>query len=208
MLSKQDFIEQYEDYTDEQLYHIYSNSVNYSPEAQEAVMIVIEKKGGLDKLKHRVANRGEVVAEINRIGNEAAKMLQNDIDPDFVRSMITSGILEQEETKTIIENAIAAAEKTKADKNITPRTIIGSIFGLILATLIGSIACGLALKQLTGRIPLVILVLLLVGLALLCYAIIRAFTRQSRQNVVVLLSTVIAVVLSILIGSVVADLFL
>ncbi|HEY6902299.1 MAG TPA: hypothetical protein VI233_16700, partial [Puia sp.] len=101
MLSKQDFVEQYEGYTDEQLYHIYSNADDYSPEAQEALIIIIEKKGGLDRLTHSVTNRQKIVGEINRIGQETAKMLRNGVDPDFIRSVMASEILESEEVTTI-----------------------------------------------------------------------------------------------------------
>ena len=207
MLSKEDFISQYQGYTDEQLHHIYSNPGDYSPEAQEAVLVVIDKKGGLEKLGFRVKNRQQIVAEINRIGNEAAKMLRSDVDPDFIRKMITSEILPPEETTTIVENAISMVESEKSDAKITTRTVLGSLLGLLLASVVGGLASAVVIRLLPDRIPLVIVVLLVIGLALLCYAIVKACTRQSNRNRLVLITTIIAAIFSVFIGVGVAAFF-
>ncbi len=47
MLTTKDFIDKYEAYSDNELYLIYKNVSNYSDEANKALNIVIDKKGGL-----------------------------------------------------------------------------------------------------------------------------------------------------------------
>jgi hypothetical protein len=200
MLSTNDLILQYEEYTDEQLYHVHSNPGDYSPEAQEALQIVIDKKGGLDKLTHRVKNRNQITNEINRIGAETAQMLRKDIDIDFIRTMMTSPILPAEKVQVIIDNVFAEVDKEKEDKKIKPRTIFGGLLATILATAIGSIYWTVITRLMPPTIPLIILALLVIGLVLICYGIIKAITRQSKQNVVVFIASAISVVLSLVIG--------
>jgi len=86
------------------------------------------------------------------------------------------------------------------DKKIKPRTVIGSIIGCIVAGLIGGTLWGLQMIY-SGRI----FYILLIGLVLLCYGIIKISTKQTKKNTVVLIATVISVVLSLLIGQLLYD---
>jgi hypothetical protein len=121
--------------------------------------------------------------------------------------MITSEILGSEETATIIENAITGVEKEKSDAKITTRTVLGSLLGLVLASVVGGLVSAVVIRLLPSRIPLVILALLAIGLGLLCYSIVKACTRQSKRNQVVLIATILAVILSVMIAVGVASFF-
>jgi hypothetical protein len=49
MLSVEDFVSKYEEYTDEELFEVYENISTYSKQAQDALSIVISSKGGQEK---------------------------------------------------------------------------------------------------------------------------------------------------------------
>jgi hypothetical protein len=206
MLSTNDFISQYETHTDEELYTIYMNKDGYSPEAQEALMIVLQKKGGLDELALRLQEKQVYNNEVNRIGREVVKMGQKNIDIDFIKTVMTSTILPPEKVNEIIDQAFEMATLDNEDRKIKPRTIVGSILAAIVASIVGGILCSLALIYAPPRMSLMIVGILIFGLILLCYGIVRLFTRQTQKNIVVLVATFISVVLSIFIGEFIATL--
>ena len=206
MLSTNDFISQYETHTDEELYTIYMDKDGYSPEAQEALMIVLQKKGGLNELIHRLQEKQVYNNEVNRIGRDVVKMGQKNVDIDFIKTVMTSTILPPEKVNEIIEQAFEIATLDKEDRKIKPRTIVGSILAAILASVAGGILCSLALIYGPRRMSLMIVGILIFGLILLCYGIVRLFTRQTQKNIVVLIATIISVVLSISIGEFIAAL--
>ena len=197
MFSTDQFVSTYESYTDEQLFEIHSNLENYSDEAREALNIIINKRGGLDKLIKRMDDKDKISAEIQRIEYETSKFKVQGVDSSFVKKFISSTILPENQVHEIIEKRFAQLQIEEEDKSVKPRTIYGSVIGGIIASILGGGLWGLQLITMQR-----IMVILLIGLVLLCYGIIRLFTRQSRKNIVVLISTVISVIVSILIGQI------
>ncbi len=205
MLTTDEFIVQYQAYTDEDLHTVYEHIDDYSPEAQEAFKIVIQKKGGLEKWLDRIHQKQVYAAEVTRIGREAAGMAMKNIDVDFIRTIVTSKILPPEKVNEVITQAVGQAALHKEDIKIKPRTIIGSLLGVIVAGVIGGIGWGLNLFYAPG-IDLKIELLLLAGLILLCYGIVKTFTRQSKKNVIVIIATTLSVIFAIVLGMLISDL--
>ncbi len=204
MLTTEEFILQYEAYTDEELYKVYENIDDYSEEAQEAFDIVIEKKGSLEEFLDRVKEKAAYAAEINRIGREVATMSRKNIDSDFMRTIISSQILPPEKVNEIITQASGLVALEKEDKKIKPRTVVGSVLAVIVATAIGGTGWGL--KEIYAPdIDLKIQLILLAGVVLICYGIVKKFTGQSKKNVVILIATFLSVALSLALGVLIAD---
>jgi len=84
-----------------------------------------------------------------------------------------------------------------ADRKIRPRTVIGSILGIVIASLIGSFVCGLLLHWAPERLPLIVIVLLFGGLFMGCGLVIKLCAGQSHKNKIVIGATIIALVLSL-----------
>jgi len=103
--------------------------------------------------------------------------------------------LSEETVHEIIENKFAQLEIEEEDKRIKPSTLYGSIIGGIIASILGGGLWGLQLITMNRM-----MVILLLGLVILCYGIIKLFTKQSKKNIVVAISTVISVIISVLIG--------
>jgi len=200
MFTIEDFVSQYEPYTDEELMNTYSDREGYSLEAQEALMIVINRKGGMETLTKRLEQKRIVENEITRIRKETEMLGSRGVDVSFIKNVTSSTIFSSEKVNEIIGDQYIAVEREVEDKKIKPRTVIGSIFGCIIAGLIGGILWGLQMIY-SGRV----FYILLIGLVLLCYGIIKISTKQTKKNTVVLIATVVSVVLSLLIGQLLYD---
>jgi hypothetical protein len=195
MLAVADFVSKFENYSDEELYAIHLNHEDYSEEAREALNIVLKKKGGVEKVLNRIEERRTIENEIQKIKKETAELGKNGIDSSFIKSSAKSDILSQEKVNEIVDNQFAKIEQELDDKKIKPRTIAGGIIGGTIAAITGGILWGLQLIY-SGRIFLI----LGIGLALLCYGIISAATKQSKNNIVVLIATVISIIIAIGLG--------
>lgn len=197
MFSVKEFVSNFEKYTDDELFEIHSNWDNYSDEAREAFNIVISNKGGVENLLKRQAEKQMLLNETNKIKKAAIELSMSGSDHSFAKKMITSDLLPPEKVNEIIDTAFNIAEQEKEDIKIKPRTIYGSILGGGIASIVAGVLWGVLLIY-SERI----LVMLLIAPALICYWIIRAFTKQSKNNIVVLIATIIAIGAAILIGQV------
>jgi hypothetical protein len=195
MFTIEDFVSKYKSYTDEELINIHSNISGYSQEAQEALAIVIQNKGGMDELVRRMKEKQIVADEINRIRKETAEFGSQGVDASFIKNVTSSTILSSEQVNEIIENKYAAVELELEDKKIKPRTIFGSVIGTVIASLIGGTLWGLQMIY-SKRI----FYILFLGLILLCYGILKLSTKQTKKNTIVLVATAISIILSVLLG--------
>jgi len=195
MLSKEDFISQYEKYTDDELFAIYSNMADYSDEAKEALGIVVAGRGGVETLVERQREKMIRANEAERIRREVVRLSVNGADVSFLQKMVTSTILAPEQVHGIIAATHDETQRERKDKQIKPRTVLGSVIGGSIASVLGGVLWGLQMIW-SGRMFLIFIA----GLALLSYGSIRLFTRQSGKNTVVVIATIISVLAALFIG--------
>ena len=208
MFTVEDFLSQYEAYSDEQLIGIHSDIENYNPEAGKAVNMLIDKRGGLEATLQRVRQNQTIEAEKARIRFEAKTLAAKGIDPAFIKgTAMPSTILTSEQVTDVLDTALTEHQIEADDKKIKPRTIYGSLLGGILASLIGGSLWGGQLLLAGGYIDLKITLLLLTGLFLVCYGIIKLATKQSKKNMAVLIATITSVLVSIFIGHILFSAF-
>ncbi len=191
MFSVNDFTLKYENYSDEELLDIYENIEGYSAEAKEALEIVINKKGGLDQILSRLGEKKIVTDEINRIATEAHELGKQGVDADFIKNTTNSTLLSSAHVNEIIEQKYIEVKSEIENKKINPRTIAGSILGGLVASIIGGISIGLIMIYSNK-----ILYIFVIGLAIFCYLIIKAATKQSLKNIIVLLATILSFILA------------
>ncbi len=195
MLTLKDFIAKYETYTDEELYSIYNDAGNYSEDAGKAMNIVIEKRGGHESLIKRLEEKAIIENEKKRIANEAVKFGLEGIDASFLKNTTNSSILSKEEVNKIIETNVARAESVVEDKKVNSDTVVKSILGCGLASLIGGAFASLQFIYFGATSTLMI-----IGVALVCYGIVKLVTRKSYNNTAVLLASFIAFILAYLLA--------
>lgn len=195
MQSTEDFIKKYEAYSNDELLEMHASLQDYSDEAQEAFNIVVSRKGGEENLV-RLKNRKVVLEkELQRIHQEVVRLTTPDVDISFLKKMVSSDILTQEELDQALESMYSKAKYDLRDTEVTTNTVIGSVIGGIVASIIGGIFMGLQLIY-SPRI----FIILIIGLVLLCYWIVYLFARRSYKNQSVIIATIISVVLSIILG--------
>jgi hypothetical protein len=195
MFTVQEFVSKFETYNDVELFEIHSNWDNYSNEAKEAFHIVISKKGGLDNLLTRMAERHKLLNEANKIKKEVYDLSKSGGDKNFAKGIIASDHLSADAVNEIIDSTFNVIEQEKEDVKIKPRTIYGSILGGALASIISGILWGLLMIY-SEKAP----GFMLIAPALICYWIIKAFTKQSKNNIVILIATIISICAGIFIG--------
>jgi hypothetical protein len=195
MFTKEQLIAKYENYSDEELLEIYADLQDYSEEARDAFNVVLAKRGGeetLIRLKEKKFIHGQ---ELHRIEDAVARLTTPDVDPSFLKKMITSDIFGEEEMEAIIINSYLKVRADQEDVEVKPNTIYGSVFGGIIASIVGGIFVGLQFIF-SNRI----FIILIFGAALLCYWIIYLFTKKSIKNPSVLITTVISFVIAMVLG--------
>jgi hypothetical protein len=206
MFTVDDFLSQYESASDEELLVIHTHPDDYTPEAGEAVRKLIDKRGGLEATLQRIKQKQVISAEINRISAEAKALAAKGVDPAFIQQTGSSStILSASEVNDVLAAAVVEGHAEAEDRKIKPRTVYGSLLGGILASLIGSILWGGQLIFAGGYIGSKITLLLVIGLTLVCYGIVRAATKQSRKNILVLIATIVSVIISLGIGQLLFD---
>src|SRR5437868_2020889 len=160
MLTIEDFISQYKNYADEQLLDVHKNRENYSSDANTALDSVIAKKGGMDGLLKRLADKKMIADEMKRLTREINSLKSKETNADFVKTMISSPTLPKEKVDELIDEIFGKYEAQLKDEAINPRTIVGSIVGCTLASLVGGTIWGLGLMYGGGGLPLKITVIL------------------------------------------------
>lgn len=205
MFTVNDFVAQFENYSDGELGFIHLNPDNYSKEANDAAHIIIEKKGGPDALFKRLETEQIKQTEISRIKKETEDLGTHGFDSSFLKTNATSTILSKEEIHEIINDKYEEVVDNLEDKKITSKTIAGSITGGLIGSVIGGILWGLMLIYFIGGPQMLfaskVIIILLIGLVIICYAFVKFFTKQSYKNKAVLIATTLSVILSLLIGT-------
>ena len=195
MLTIEDFIAKYEAYSDEELYIIHKDAANYSADAGKALNIVIEKRGGFDALTKRLEEKAIVENERNRIANEAIKFGLEGVDASFLKNTSNSSILSKEEVNEIIEKNTAMASAIVEDKKVNSETVVKSLIGCGMASILGGAFASLQFIYFGATS-----VLMVIGVALICYGTVKFVSKKSYNNTAVLLASFVAFILSYLLA--------
>jgi hypothetical protein len=194
-MTREELIQTYNSYSDEELTEAWHSIHDYTPEAIEVLTAVIEKRGGIEALLEKEQVSWNTFQESERIKQQIRQMATPGVEPEFLNKMISSELLDETQRLAIIRETFDSIAHEKEDMEIKPRTLVGGSLAAGLAAVIGGILWGLQLMW-SGRI----FYIFLIGLVLLCYSIIRLCTKQSHKNTAVLILTFISTVLALAIG--------
>lgn len=197
-----ELIERYSKYSDSELMNVYLNSNGYTEDAKKALEIVVEERGGFSSLKERYYKLVEKEEEKQRVYDKINQLYKKGNTKNDINSIIHSEILSTEEIQEITDLVSSRIEAEKKDVEIKTSTYIGSILGGILGGTIGGILWGLQLIY-SGHI----FYLFAVGLVIISYGFIKFFTKQSKNNIVVLILTVISVFYALILGFYIYQIF-
>ncbi|MEP7255180.1 MAG: hypothetical protein ABI666_05355 [Ferruginibacter sp.] len=186
---------QYLNYSDESLIEVYTTMMDYGGKASDEMLEAINARGGMDNMLSRVAQNSIVPNEIERITNEVYALSSKATDVELVKTLLSSDILSRQELDELIEAKFTQSQAIINDRSINSKTIVGSIAGIAGGSLIGGVLWALSIIFFKG-----IILYLIIPLYIICYFIIKLFTKQSRSNLVVFIATFIATVLAVLTG--------
>ncbi|WP_288244701.1 hypothetical protein [uncultured Chryseobacterium sp.] len=191
----EELIERYSQYSDTELVTTYSNKNAYTQDAQKALEIEIKNRGGLELLKIRYNTLIQKENEKVRISKEAGLLYLQGFTNNDINSRMNSELLSSEEIHEITETSCNKINASRKDKEIKPRTFIGSITGGIIGGTIGGILWSLQLIY-SGHI----FYLFAIGLVIISYGVIKLFTKQSKNNTIVLIFTIASVIYALVLG--------
>ena len=186
----EDFIATYQDHSDEQILKIHAKLNDYTPEAREAIQYIIEKRGGLHKLLREQTEKERLSAEIR-------KLIHKGVDSSFVKTILLSDILSEEEVGKLVDNIYNDFSLFKAERSADSRTISNSMVGGIFGSLIGGALWGLLVIY-TGRIYY-FSYLMVLAISLLAT---KLSTKRTFRNPAVIIAGLISAILAIFIGEV------
>jgi hypothetical protein len=201
-MTQQELIDTYSSFSDEQLLEAHHNLGDYTNEAKKALAIIIKNRGGIENLLAKERLQNEVFLETEKIKQQVRRLSTPGVDLEFLNKMIQSGILLESQKRSIIKLAFEEITQELEDKKIKPRTLLGGGLAAGIASLIGGILWGFQMMW-SGRI----FGIFLIGLVLLCYGLIRLFTKQSHKNIAVIILTAISVVIALVIGQLMFETF-
>ena len=203
MLSVKDFVEKYSLYTDEELFEVNSTIDGYSDEAKEALDIVINNRGGIERIEGKISGNKIILNEINRIKAETRSLSSKETNIDLIKTLVISSILPKEKVSEVIDEQYASFEAHVKDTAIDSKIVVKAAIGTLVASILGAIYMGVILATSNPRMP----IFFIIGLLLLCYAIISLITRKSKANNVVFLATAVSFILSIILGYLIAGFY-
>ena len=202
MLTVEDFTSKFDKYSDLELYAINKDINNYSDEAKQALEVILLKRGGIDLIERKLKDEAVVQNEKRRVATEAATLRMNGVDAEFLKKTTTSSILSNEELNSIIDTNVAVAEFHLEDKKIDSNFIVKCILACAVASLFGGAFISLQFLYLGATS-----VLMVIGLALICYGVVKWVTKKSYNNAAVVIASLLAFVLSYLLGFLVYSIF-
>lgn len=191
----EELIKRYQEYSDLKLIEVYNNKENYTEEARKALEIVVNEKGGLIKLQENYNKHQEINEEKSKIETQILSLKNSGIKKDEIINSLKSEIISKSEINEIIEKKFKEIEAHEKDLQIKPRTIIGSIFGATIGGTIGGILWGLQMIYSAH-----VFYIFGLGLVMLSYGVIKFFTKQSKNNMVVLFLTILSVIYALALG--------
>lgn len=197
-----ELISRYSQYSDSELMKVYLNKDGYTEDARKALEIVLERKGGIKLLKERYEKIVEKENEKLKIHEKVIKLYEEGLTQNDINSRLDSGILSINEIKEITETIYNSFEANKKDEEIKSSTVIGSILGGIIGGTLGGILWGLQIIY-SGRI----IYIFAIGLFFISYGFIKFFTKQSRNNIVVFIVTILSVIFALFLGFYIYEIF-
>jgi tetrahydromethanopterin S-methyltransferase subunit F len=185
---------QYLNYSDELLMEVYTDMMDFSGKASDEMLEAINARGGLENWLKQIEQNSIKPNEIKRITKEVYALSGKATNVEFLKTLIRSDILSKQELHELIEDKFARSQAITKDRSITSKTIIGSIAGIV----VGSLICGSLLSFVIIYL-IQLYFILIIPVYIICYFIIKLITRQSRRNPVVFIAAFIATVLSFII---------
>lgn len=186
----------YRKYSDEDLIEAYSTMMDYSGKPNAEMLKAIELKGGLEKFLNDIEFKKKHQSEIGRIRKEVHELCKKVSTLETLKDLITSNTLSETEVDDVVQKRFVEYQFHVSNTKITAKTIYGSLIGFMIGTFCGSLFLILAYWFFATFILFPIVLTYII-----CYFIIKFFTKQSRSNAVVFIASFLATIASMILAS-------
>ena len=155
----------------------------------------IQSRGGLDYFRRILELRKTHLVEIVRLQKEICALTTPETDFVFVRKLVSSEYLSPQDLDIFARRVFDEHQASQADKAISQTTIPKSIIGLLIGSVAGTLFWWGILYLFKQPFIFIIPVIFIIG-----YLPIKAFTKQSFKNPVVLAASLLSVGVSLVCG--------
>ncbi|MBL0145983.1 MAG: hypothetical protein IPP48_09640 [Chitinophagaceae bacterium] len=185
----------YKNYKDEDIIRAYSTMMSTSGEITSDLANAIQNRGGIDYFNRIMELRKSQPLEISRLQNEVQSLTTSETSYDFVRNLISSKYLSMDDLNIFVKRIFDEQRASLFDKAVTQNTIVKSITGLILGSILGTLFWWGILYLFKQPFIFVIPVVFMIS-----YFIIKNISKQSSKNPVVLLASILSALISLVAG--------
>ncbi|SHM86809.1 hypothetical protein [Flavobacterium saccharophilum] len=184
----------YKNYSNEDLIEAYNTMLDYSGKASNEILLEIDKRGGLDVFLSNIEFNKSNKEEINRISQEVYNLSKDFNDLEFIKGLIKSETLEHNELDKLVTLKFEQNQAFLKNRKIDQKTIFGSLVGMIIGIII-SLIFYILVTSLLGKFVFYPII----GVYFICYQAIKLITKQTRDNILVFLSSFAGTILTMVI---------
>jgi len=184
----------YKNFNEEELLIAYNELLDNSGKTNRDMQEVLTERGYDEEFFAKANHKKAVVKEKGRIAFEINQLIDQGVDLEDIEPKISSDILQKDELSYFILEKYIILTSNKENSKVDEETILLSVVGLFVGTLVGSIFLFLAIFFLQAIAPF-----LLVPTYIVCYLVIKLITGKTRSNLAVFISTFLATIFSALI---------
>jgi hypothetical protein len=181
----------YHKFSAQELAEVYSTTMANYGKVEGELLQEINNRGGEIQLKQQISDAKKMAIERQRIAKEVGQLTNDAMDIGLIKKFIQSEFFSPADLEQEIDKAHYYIKQAQDNRKINAHVVAGCAVGIVAGTTLGCLLIYLQVLY----FPLFIYPSLLViyGMA---YFIIRLITKRSAANLLVLISALIATILS------------
>jgi hypothetical protein len=184
----------YSKFSEQDLIESYNNQIDYQGKVTPELLGEIISRGPIEDFQAKIENQKTILAERNRIIREIHQHYLNKSSKQECFSLINSELLTKKEIQILVDAKYAHIHQSIENLTVDSDTILNSIAGIIISSVISSFTITLLIYTINSLI--VFHFFLLIPAYIINYFIIRLITKKTRDNLAVFIATFLATVLN------------
>lgn len=197
----------YQNKGNQELLNIVKSESDYTPEAVSVARELIEERGGYNIIENEV----NAAQAINKQLYDIRIKVYGDLIKKTARSIEEYekiyNLLQQDQIANILTEQTQIVNDEKVDKTVKVSTVFKSIIGGAIGSIVSSALWGYFLiaseEAKNERVPII----LIIGMWLICYGVVKFVTKKSYRNFSVLVFSALSLVFSFELGRIVFLIF-
>lgn len=185
----------YSKYTEEEFLNAFKEVIEHGNKIDKEFSYELELRGGSAFYEEKLKELKSINKEKSRIRQEVLSYLGSIDDVDFIKKMVTSELFSEIELNLLIERTAKEYDLVSKNLKVTSKTIVGGI----LSFLIGGSTIGVLFALSIVKYERIYYGI--IGFAfLLTYLVAWVITKQTKDNVIIFLSSFASIFLALVLG--------